>query len=80
MTEITLEKSKALDLAQFKLHFIRDAISNILKRWNEDSAQKFLEKAKDGTYSEAENDAIDLHQLLTDEQDLLALIKRIEAQ
>ncbi|TFG17279.1 MAG: hypothetical protein EU530_10840 [Promethearchaeota archaeon] len=67
-------------MARFKLNFIKDAISGILKRWNEESAQKFLEKAKDGTYSEAENDAILLRQLLKNEQDLLELIKKIEEQ
>jgi len=80
MTEITLNKSKALDLIRFKLQFIREAIFDILKRWNENSAQRFLEKAKNGTYKEAENDAIDLRQLLLDEEDLIKLIESIEAQ
>ena len=80
MTEITLEKSKALELARFKLHFIKDIITNILNRWNENSADRFLEKARNGTYSEAENDAIELRQLLKNEQDLLELIKKIEDQ
>ncbi|MBN2155242.1 MAG: hypothetical protein JW776_04315 [Candidatus Lokiarchaeota archaeon] len=56
-------------MARFKLYFLRDAIAKILKRWNENSTQKFLEKAKKGTYSQAENDAIELHQLIANEQD-----------
>jgi len=56
---------------------VKNLIADILKRWNEDSAENFLKKAKDGTYSEAENDAIDLKQLLLDEKKLLKLLNEI---
>ena len=50
----------AEELISYKLRNIQEHINKILKRWNETEVSIFLEKAKSGTYSEAENDAIDL--------------------
>ena len=72
--KVYLEKEVAEDLVFYKLRNIQENIHKILNRWNEIEASTFLEKAKNGTYSEAENDAIDLNQLLLEETKLNALI------
>ncbi len=74
MTTVVLDKSVAEELIQYKLHGVSEEIQHILERWNETSATAFLEKARNGTYEEAENDAIDLHQLLADEKRLKDLL------
>ncbi len=73
--KVNLDKDVAEDLISYKLKNIQEHINEILKRWNENSASVFLEKAKNGTYSEAENDAIDLKQLLLEEKKLNKLFK-----
>lgn len=73
--KVYLEKEVAEDLIYYKLRNIQENIQKILIRWNETETSIFLEKAKNGTYSEAENDAIDLKQLLLEENKLNALIK-----
>ncbi len=78
MTTVNLDKSVAEELIQYKLHGIAQDIRCILEKWNETSASAFLEKARIGTYDEAENDAIDLHQLIIDEKKLKDLLKKIQ--
>ncbi|OLS12792.1 MAG: hypothetical protein RBG13Loki_3624 [Promethearchaeota archaeon CR_4] len=77
MTTVVLEKTVAEELIRYKLHSITEEIHHILGRWNETSASGFLEKARNGIIEEAENDAIDLHQLLADEKLLRDLLKKI---
>ncbi len=72
--KVYIDKDVAEDLIGYKLRNIKEIIQNILDRWNETDASIFLEKAKNGTYSEAENDAIDLRQLLLEEKKLNELI------
>ncbi len=72
--KVYIDKEVAEDLISYKRRNIQEHISKILKRWNETEAGAFLEKAKNGTYSEAENDAIDLKQLLLEEKKLNELI------
>ncbi|TFG26902.1 MAG: hypothetical protein EU532_08715 [Promethearchaeota archaeon] len=67
----------AEDLFSYKLKNIQEQIIKILKRWNESEASLFLEKAKNGTYFEAENDAIDLKQLLLQEKRLKKLFNSL---
>lgn len=77
MAIVTVEKNLVEDLARFKLNRVRDLINDILTRWKESSASSLIEKARDGTYENAENDAIELRQLLLEEkkmQDFLASI------
>lgn len=74
---IEIEKSIAEDLIKFKLRSIQQYIREILNRWNEESATRFLEKVSQGMIKEAENDAIDLKQLLYDEEELLVLMKNL---
>jgi len=75
--KVHLDKDVAEDLISFKLRNIQEQINNILKRWNDSEASAFLVKAKNGTYSEAENDAIDLKQLLFEEKRLNKLFNSI---
>ena len=75
--KVYLDKDVAEDLISYKLRNIQAEIIKILKRWNESEASGFLEKAKNGTYSEAENDAIDLKQLLLEEKRLNKLFNSI---
>ena len=73
--KVYIDKDVAEDLISYKLRNIQEHITKILKRWNETTASVFLDKAKNGTYSEAENDAIDLKQLLFEEKKLNELFK-----
>ena len=72
--KVYIDRDVAEDLVSYKLRNIQENINKILKRWDETEASIFLEKAKNGTYSEAENDAIDLKQFLLDEKQLNELI------
>ena len=75
---VILEKEVAEDLITYKLRRIQGVISEILDRWNETIVESFLEKARDGSLSESENDAIDLRQLLLEEKKLVQLLKNID--
>ena len=75
--KVNLDKDVAEDLIRYKLRNIQEQIHQILKRWNESEASLFLEKAKNITYSEAENDAIDLRQLLLEEKRLKKLFNSL---
>jgi len=75
---VILEKEVAEDLITYKLRRIQGLISEILARWNETLVESFLTKARNGTYCEAENDAIDLQQLLLEEKKLVGLLKNID--
>ncbi|MFX0113822.1 MAG: hypothetical protein ACFFB3_04695 [Candidatus Hodarchaeota archaeon] len=72
---VSLEKEVAEELITYKLRRIKGLIEDILSRWNEASADSFLRKARDGTYSEAENDGIELRQLLLEEEKLQKLLE-----
>ena len=75
---ISLDKEVAEELIIYKLHRIQGLISDILTRWNETVVDSFLQKARDGTYVEAENDAIELRQLLIEEEKLQKLLENIK--
>jgi len=55
MTQVKLDKT-----------VLQEYINAILKRWNETSTKTFLEKARTGKYENAEEDAVELKQLLLD--------------
>ncbi|NVM30317.1 MAG: hypothetical protein HWN65_15840 [Candidatus Helarchaeota archaeon] len=75
--KVALEKEIIEDLLTYKLRNIKNLISNILDRWNETSAESFIKKAQNGTYEEAENDAIDLRQLLIEEKKLTQILESL---
>ncbi len=78
MASIPIEKEVVEELITFKLNRIETLIQEILKRWNEDATNVFIEKARNGTYHNAENDAIELRQLLLEEEKLHNLLKKIK--
>lgn len=76
--DIGLKKEVAEELITYKLRRIQILIEEILSRWNETSAQQFLQKAKDGRHENAESDAITLKQLLLEEEKLQTLLSDIK--
>ena len=66
MTQVKLDKSLAEDLITSKMRLLQQYIDEILNHWNESSSKDFLKKAREGIYENAENDAIELRQLLAD--------------
>ncbi|MBA7541899.1 hypothetical protein ES705_34215 [subsurface metagenome] len=77
MTTVKLEKSEVEELINYKLRNLHKEIQNILDRWNETSIDKFVEKARNGTYGEAENDAIDIRQLVLEQKKLQELQEKL---
>ncbi|MCJ7651311.1 MAG: hypothetical protein MUP85_22105 [Candidatus Lokiarchaeota archaeon] len=63
MTQVKIEKENLVQLVDFKLGRLRKEIEKILGKWNYSSSKKFLEDARNGTLSEAEEDAIILRNL-----------------
>ena len=66
MILVKLDKALAEDLITSKLRILKQYIDEILARWNESSSKDFLEKARTGIYKNAEDDAVELRQLLLD--------------
>jgi len=66
MTQVKLDKSLAEDLITSKMRLLQQYINEILHNWNETSSKEFLEKAKTGIHENAEDDAIELRQILAD--------------
>jgi len=79
MSTIYVEKGIFKELIQFKLKRINTFIEEILERWKEISADVFIEKARYGIYEDAENDAIELQQLLLEEKKLRDLLVQADA-
>ena len=77
MALISIEKEILENLVSFKLNRIQKIIQEILDRWKENSTTLFITKARNGTYENAENDAIELRQLLLEEKKLNKLLKKI---
>ena len=77
MTTVSLERSEALDLINFKLRSIQREISKILDKYSESTIDSFLEKSSSGEIDESENDAIDLKQLVYEQQKLQKLLDSI---
>ena len=63
MARISVDMEFMIELVDFKLRFLKEEIEQILQKWNYSSSNKFLEHSKDGTLSEAEEDAIILKNL-----------------
>ena len=56
---------------------LKQNINEILNRWNETSSKEFLEKAKTGVHENAEDDAIELRQLLADYAKLQEILNKL---
>ncbi len=76
MALVSIEKEILENLVRFKLKRILTNIQEILDRWKENSTTLFIENARNGTYENAENDAIELRQLLLEEKKLNELLKK----
>ena len=63
MTQVKIEYDSLVELIYFKLNRLRKEIERVLNKWNYSSSNKFLEDARNGTISEAEEDAIILTNL-----------------
>lgn len=74
---IEIEKDTAIQLILYKKNDIQNMIEEILHRWGEISVDQFLINAKKGNHKNAENDAIDLRQLLIEEEKLNTLLGTI---
>ena len=72
-----LDKSLAEDLITSKLRILQQYINDILSRWNESSTKDFLEKARTGLYKNAEDDAVELRQLLLDYTKLQEILNKL---
>ena len=77
MTQVKLDKSLAEDLITSKMRQLKQNINEILNRWNETSSKEFLEKAKTGVHENAEDDAIELRQLLADYAKLQEILNKL---
>ena len=63
MARISVDMDFMVELVDFKLRSLKRKIGKILKKWDYSSSIEFLEHAKNGTLSEAEEDAIILKNL-----------------
>lgn len=77
MTQVKLDKSLAEDLITSKMRLLQQYINEILNRWNETSSKEFLEKAKTGVHENAEDDAIELRQILADYTKLQEILNKL---
>ena len=77
MPRVKLDKSLAEDLITSKMRVLQQYIDEILNRWNESSSKKFLENARTGIHENAEDDAIELRQLLADYTNLQEILNKL---
>jgi len=77
MPQIKLDKSLAEDLITSKIRLLQQYIDEILNRWNESSSKDFLEKAKTGVHENAEDEAIELRQILADYTKLQEILNKL---
>ena len=71
MARISIDEEFLTELVDFKLNYLKEEIERILKKWKYTSSTEFLNHAKDGTLSEAEEDAIILINLKDQRESLL---------
>ncbi|MBA7514823.1 hypothetical protein ES705_06858 [subsurface metagenome] len=77
MTQVKLDKALAEDLITSKLRILKQYIDEILTRNNESSSKEFLEKVRKGIYKNAEDDAVELRQLLLDYTKLQEILNNL---
>ena len=74
---VKLDKALAEDLITSKLGILKQYIDEILARYNESSFKEFLEKARKGIYKNAEDDAVELRQLLLEYTKLQEILNNL---
>jgi hypothetical protein len=77
MTQVTLDKAIAEELITSKIQLLQQFIDEILHRWNEPSTKDFLERARTGEIVNAEEDAVELRQLMLDYQKYRDLLTQL---
>jgi len=77
MTKVKLDKALAEDLIGSKLRIIKQYIDEILARYNESSTKEFLDKARTGIYKNAEDDTVELRQLLLEYSKLQEILNNL---
>jgi len=77
MTQVKLDKALAEDLITSKLRVLKQYIDEILARYDESSSKEFLEKVRNGIYQNAEDDAVELRQLLLDYTKLQEILNNL---
>ena len=77
MTKVKLDKELVEDLINSKLGILKQYIDEILARYSEFLPDEFLEKARTGVYEEAEDDAIELRQLIFDYTKLQEILRKL---
>ena len=78
MTQISMDKDIVEELITTKMRVLQQYIDEILNRWKEISAKKFLEEARTGYLPNAEDDAVELRQLLLDYQKYQELLAGLD--
>ncbi len=78
MNTVELPRDEALSLLTEKLRNIDLRMQQILERWNQPSAEVFLEKTRIGELEDAEMDAIILTNLIEEHDRLNTLYARFE--
>lgn len=73
-TEVSISYEIAKDLVQTKQELIRIEINSILKKWNQESVEILIQRAKSGELEEAEHDAILLTNYIDELKELEHLI------
>lgn len=77
MTRVKLEKELAMNLIMSKLNILKQHIDQLLARYNESSSKEFVEKARTGVYANAEDDAVELRQFISEYSKLQKILKNI---
>jgi hypothetical protein len=80
MSTIPVKKDVIEDLIPFKLKRVCTFIEEILEGWKGTSAEVFIDKARKGIYEDAENDAIEIRQLLLEERKLRDLLSNMKGE
>ena len=75
MVTIPVDREMFEDLVRFKMNRLRVLVREILERWNETNPGTFIEKARSGAHEDAENDAIELRQLLHEASKMERLLR-----
>ena len=63
---ISVEKQLLQELIDLKIRTLQEEIDKILEKWGYRAAEQFLADARDGTISDAEDDAVCLRNVLDD--------------
>ncbi len=73
-----LENDEAINLVQFKLESIQEAISSILDMWKISTIEEFLDLTKEGQLDAAVMDAISMRQLILDLEKYQRILRKLK--